>query len=250
MDKKILITGATGFVGYWMRRTPWPVNRDCIYLNRADYGLKLWQEWNFDCIVHLAPTLPDKVIECAKRCNARILFASSGAVYARELNDYGRMKKQSEDMLLASGLDVRIARMFTFCGARLKWHNFAIGQFIRDAVAGGPIRILGDGRTVRSYMYGSDLGEWLWKILLDGQPGAIYDVGSAYPVTIEELAKEVAHNCGLSDRKIIIENTMGGERQKVYIPQTIKALTELNATVKVYFQDAIRRSVEDYKNEN
>jgi dTDP-glucose 4,6-dehydratase len=247
----VLITGGSGFVGYWLWKTACDKLMDIVTrpMNQIIYNNAA--AWPHSCkyIIHLAPVLPDKVIELAKRCNARILFASSGAVYANPLNDYGKMKLESENMLLASGLDVRIARMFTFCGSHLKWDNFAIGQFIRDAVNGGPIRILGDGKTVRSYMYGSDLGEWLWKILLDGEPGAIYDVGSEYPVTIQHLAEEVSYNFDKTP-EIVIENKMSEERQKWYLPTTVRTQNELGLHVKIGFKEAIKRSVEDYKREN
>jgi len=56
--------------------------------------------------------------------------------------------------------------------------RYAIGNFIKAAEAGGPIDVQSRGLVVRSYMYGSDLAEWLWKILLDGYSGKRYDVGA------------------------------------------------------------------------
>jgi len=244
----VLVTGGTGFVGHWLEETA-PQNLKVIFLNHFIYdNLPINLSLYYKYIIHLAPVSPDWVIDLAKRCNARILFASSGAVYANPLNDYGRMKLESENMLLSSSLDVRIARMFTFCGARLKWDNFAVGQFIKDAAKGGPIRILGDGRTVRSYMYGSDLGEWLWKILLDGKAGTIYDVGSEQRVTIKELALEVAGNFTPTP-EIVVENKMIDERQKIYLPDTIGTRMSLDVGIKVPFKQAIFKSVEDYRNE-
>jgi len=71
--------------------------------------------------------------------------------------------KRAAEMVAAAyrsqlGLPVLSARLFAFTGPYQRLDRpWAINNFLRDALRGGSIRVQGNGETVRSYMYGSDL---------------------------------------------------------------------------------------------
>ena len=207
----VLITGGSGFVGYWTLKTS-PRGLGAAGLCRLSYDAGYWYDMRWDYIIHAAHVAPTRVLECAKRNNARVLYVSSGIVYHPEKLD----DKQYRDEKLAweqecqdSGVDVVIARLFAFYGEPNLSAHHAIVAFENAAKAGEPIHIFGDGSTVRSYMRGEEMGRWLWAILLRGARGESYDVGDDTPVTMLELARRFTDN-------IIIEN--GVDDMPHYLP--------------------------------
>jgi nucleoside-diphosphate-sugar epimerase len=193
--RNVLITGGTGFVGRWMAKTK-PANMSVTYLGREaykDFDWHNYKQMDYDAYIHLAPVSPYPVIFGAKWNHARLLYCSSGIVYQDNILTEYRLNKQAwETDCLMSGVDVVIARLFTFSGEGLD-DNKAITRYYKAARENKPIQIWGDGSVVRSYMTGFDLGEMMWAILERGESGAAYDVGSLVPITMLELAKFIIY---------------------------------------------------------
>jgi len=138
--------------------------------------------------------------------------------------------------------------LFAFAGPHLPLDsNFAIGNFVRDVLAGGPIRIAGDGTPKRSYLYAADLAIWLWTILLRGEPARPYNVGSDEEVSIAELAEFVVRN-GASGTPIeIAQSPKPGIPPLRYVPRVDRAREELGLKVKIPLDEAIRRMFDWYR---
>ena len=127
------------------------------------------------------------------------------------------------------------------------------GNFIRDALKGGPIVIKGDGTPVRSYLYLGDLVIWLFKILLEGKTGEVYNVGSDKPVSIKELAKLVA-SCTKrvfqleKEIEVIVEKKeVFSSASNIYVPSIEKAKKELGLRVFTPLEKAIEKTLFFYK---
>ena len=209
----VLVTGGTGFVGYWLRKTQ-PQYLNARYLNRKDYKYTRWRESDFNYVIHCANIAPSQVLQIAKRNNAKMLYISSGAAYDQK-TEYAQNKRKWERECLDGLYNVVIARLFTFYGEWLD-KNKAITQFIMAARKRQPLHVQGDGSTIRSYMYGETMGKILWKILLLGNSRDIYDVGADEPITILQLAQMVNKSFG-SQSKIVIEND--GLPHSCYLPR-------------------------------
>jgi dTDP-glucose 4,6-dehydratase len=214
-----------------------------------------------------------------KKRSSHFLLTSSGAVYGRQppevthipedfpfspdqpgfRNAYAEGKRAAEELCLAAsrpdadggGVHATIARCFAFVGPHLPLNiHFAIGNFIRDALAGGPIRIGGDGTPYRSYLYAADLVEWLLVILLNGQAGRPYNVGSEAAVSIRELADRVAAVSAAKRPErgrpdvLVARQPQSGVPAGRYVPDCGRARTELGLIPATSLDTAILRTMQ------
>ena len=196
------------------------------------------------------------VLEFAKSCGAKkILLTSSGAVYGPQtapvgedascnpVTAYGKGKLAAERMCAASGLDAKIARCFAFVGPYLNRDiHYAIGNFIRDCLAGEPIVIKGDGTPQRSYLYADDLVEWLFAVLDRGISGRPYNVGSPEGLSIRDLAECVRAALGAKNDIRVLGVPVPGTPPSVYVPDVSHAVRELGLRVTVDLATAVRHS--------
>lgn len=196
----------------------------------------------------------------------RFLLMSSGAVYGPQPSSlthvaesylggppvldtasaYAEGKRAAEQLSAltahASGFELTVARGFAFVGPYLPLDtHFAIGNFLRDAMAGGPIRILGDGTPYRSYLYGTDLATWMWTLLARGRAGAAYNVGSDDGRPLREIAARVAH--ATATEVHVAKEAPPGALPARYVPDVTLARTELGLTPRVSLDDAIARTI-------
>lgn len=209
-----------------------------------------------------------RALDFAAHCGAKkFLLTSSGAVYGRQPAEithvsedymggpdvsstrsvYAEGKRVSELLCaLASeryGIQTKVARCFAFVGPYLSLDvHFAIGNFIRDTMAGGPIKINGDGTPFRSYLYAADLAGWLWTILLHGETNRPYNVGSSQALTIAETAAEVARAIGPDTIISIAQKPTPGQPALRYVPNINRATSELQLDQWTPLDDAIRRT--------
>ena len=146
-------------------------------------------------------------------------------------------------------IEVKIARCFSFVGPGLPLNiHYAIGNFIRDYLNGGPIYVNGDGTPERSYLYITDLIYWLWTILAKGQPGQIYNVGSDQSVTMKDLAYLVRSCANLKCEVLFGNHSTTNHCNSRYVPSIRRAREELNLDVRTHLKEAIIKIFKYYSN--
>jgi UDP-glucuronate decarboxylase len=215
----------------------------------------------YDQIVEGTRNILDLALATGAR---RFLLTSSGAIYGPQPADlaaipedwqgspkiadpttaYGQAKRAAEHLcaLYADqhGLETVLARCFAFVGPDLPLNvHFAIGNFIRDALAADAITVYSDGTALRSYLGQSDLAHWLLTLLLRGRPGEAYNVGSDEVISIADLAHLVrdilapvkpVHIKGLPDL------TVG---RNCYVPDILKIQRELDLRITLPLTESI-----------
>jgi dTDP-glucose 4,6-dehydratase len=224
----------------------------------------------FDTIVSGTRAALDFAVASGTR---RFLFTSSGAVYGpqppemthlpetfsgapdctRPASAYAEGKRAAE-LLCACyrarhpALEPVIARCFAFIGPFLPLDaHFAAGNFLRDALRGGPIRIAGDGAPYRSYLYAADLAVWLWHLLFRGEAGVACNVGSDAGLDIESLARLIAMHA-----QPHCEVTIAGTRNPAlppprYVPDVTRITRGLGLPPIIGLDEAVSRTLAFYR---
>jgi dTDP-glucose 4,6-dehydratase len=161
---------------------------------------------------------------------------------------YAEGKRAAETLCAAYaaqyGVQSTIARCFAFVGPYLPLDiHFAVGNFIGDALRGGPVRVNGDGTPFRSYLYAADLAIWLWTVLFRGKAMRAYNVGSSEAVTIEQLARVVAGAVEPPAPVVVAQRAIAGNVVHRYVPAVRRAETELGLRQTIALADGIARTI-------
>jgi dTDP-glucose 4,6-dehydratase len=121
---------------------------------------------------------------------------------------YDEAKRYAEALTMAyhtqQGVDTAIVRIFNTYGPRMRPNDGrAVSNFVRQALAGSPLTIYGDGSQTRSFCYVDDL---IRGIILLAESGEHYpvNVGNPDERTLLELAEIVKRITG-SPSEIVFE---------------------------------------------
>ncbi len=149
----------------------------------------------------------------AKAKRARILLASTSEVYGDPLvhpqtesywgnvnpigprGVYDEAKRYAEALTMAyhrqQGVDTAIVRIFNTYGPRMRAHDGrAIPTFLRQALAGDPITVFGDGSQTRSFTYVDDLVDGILRLAESDEHEPV-NIGNPCEFTLLELAEKV-----------------------------------------------------------
>ena len=222
----------------------------------------------FDTIIQGTKRTLDFAVTCGAK---KFLLTSSGAVYGKQPPNishisedykgapdptdiafsYGMGKRTAEHLCILYSkkhdIETKIARCFAFVGPYLPLNiHYAIGNFIRDGLKGGPIQVKGDGKPYRSYLYAGDLVIWLWTILFKGETCRPYNVGSENDLTIGDLANTVANNFNPRPEVKISKTITKRITVERYVPAVERAIAELGLREWVGLNDSIKKTVTWY----
>ena len=186
-----------------------------------------------------------------------ILHASSGGVYnssrskqkiveddknvsgITNVHNYKNAKIQTEKLISESTSKGEIKgtspRLFAFFGPGISLNDhFAIGNFIKNQIKGTDIEVKGNLGTTRSYMYPTDLINWIMAAITQPSLEATH-IGSEDSISMEELAEKIA------DKKNGVKYLNPESEESHYVPSTEKTRTRLGVSQLVSLEDGLTR---------
>ena len=209
----------------------------------------------------------------------KILIASTSEVYGKlphnklKENDnrqygpttahrwsYASSKAIDEFLALAYhkeyNLPVVIARFFNTVGPRqVDKYGMVLPTFVRQAIAGKPITIFGDGKQSRSFTYVDDCVQAITGLMeSDEAVGQVYNIGNDKEITIENLALQVKELSGSNSEIVYIPYDeayeSGFEDMERRCPDNGKIKKLLGFSPSKNLEEIIQSTIEYYRNHN
>jgi dTDP-glucose 4,6-dehydratase len=197
----------------------------------------------------------------AKWKRARFLLASTSEIYGDPLvhpqpetywgnvnpvgprGVYDEAKRYAEAMTMAyhsqQGVDTCIARIFNTFGPKMRaYDGRAIPNFMRQALAGEPLTIYGDGSQTRSFCYVDDMIRGLVALAESGEHLPV-NLGNPGEFTILELAQTVLRITG-SQSEIVFE-ALPVDDPQIRQPDITRAKQILGWEPEIPLEEGLRR---------
>jgi UDP-glucuronate 4-epimerase len=193
---------------------------DTVFHLAAQPGVRGSFGTSFARYVHDNVLATQRLLEASAAGRVKtFVYASSSSVYGNSLDyptpeharrapisPYGLTKLATEELAAVYGRLDRLhtvgLRYFTAYGPRQR-PDMAFARFFASALAGKPVKILGDGCQVRDFTFVDDVVEGTIAAARNGRRGAVYNIGGGTQVQLLEALTEIER---LLDLKIEIEH--------------------------------------------
>jgi UDP-glucose 4-epimerase len=196
------------------------------------------------------------VLKHANKKKKRVLIASTSEVYGKNAAvpfsedadlvlgptskhrwAYACSKAMDEFLALAywkeRKLPVVIVRLFNTVGPRQTGqYGMVIPTFVRQALAGRPITVFGDGEQARSFTYVGDVVGALARLAQEPRAiGRVFNVGNGQEVTIRALAERVKQLTGSSSQIVTIPYDEAYESGFEDMPRRVPDISRLHELI-------------------
>ena len=248
---------------------------DVIFHFAAAVGVKLIVEEP----VHTIETNvhgTEVVLKHANKKKKKVVIASTSEVYGKSTDvpfredadlvmgatvkhrwAYACSKAIDEFLALAyykeRGLPVIIVRFFNTVGPRQTGqYGMVLPSFVRQALAGEPITVFGDGTQSRSFTYVGDVVECLLKLVNEPRAvGQVFNIGNMEEVTILRLAEIVKERTGSSSTIEFVPYDKAYEAGFEDMPRRVPHLGKVQNLVgyepKVQLNEIITKVIEYFR---
>jgi UDP-glucose 4-epimerase len=130
-------------------------------------------------------------------------------------------------------LPVIIVRFFNTVGPRQTGqYGMVIPNFVRQALAGEPVTVFGDGKQSRAFTHVADVVDALLKLVNEPKAiGQVINIGNAQEITIEKLAERVRELTGSKSPIRYIPYDQAYESGFEDMPRRVPDLSRVQALV-------------------
>jgi UDP-glucose 4-epimerase len=215
------------------------------------------------------------VLEIANKKKKTVLIASTSEVYGlsdkvpfREDGNlvlgstskgrwsYACSKAIDEFLALAYWREKRlptiIVRLFNTVGPRQTGqYGMVVPRFVKQAIAGRPLTVFGDGSQTRCFCHVQDVIGALMKLVdTPSSVGEVFNIGSTEEVSILQLAETVKRLASSSSEIVFVPYDEAYEEGFEDMPRRVPDTTKVDALVgfqPTYTLDGIIRSVIEYQ---
>jgi UDP-glucose 4-epimerase len=248
---------------------------DVVFHLAAAVGVKLIVE----APVHTIETNvhgTEVVLERANKKKKLVLIASTSEVYGkstsvpfREDDDlvlgstkkhrwaYACSKAIDEFLALAywkeRKLPVIIARLFNTVGPRQTGrYGMVIPTFVRQALAGQPITVFGDGTQTRSFTYVGDVVCALAALVQEpAAVGQVFNIGNTEEISIRELAERIKTLTASTSPIVTVPYDQAYEAGFEDMPRRVPDISRIGALIgyrpKVQLDEILTRVIEHFR---
>jgi dTDP-glucose 4,6-dehydratase len=159
---------------------------------------------------------------------------------------YDEAKRYAEALTTAyrnsRGVDTAIVRIFNTYGPRMRPHDGrAIPTFIRQALAGDPLTVTGDGSQTRSVCYVDDTVAGILTLAVSDFAGPV-NIGGPHELTVLRLAEMIKGLTGSSSPIEFVARPV--DDPAVRRPDTALAQRRLGWRPVITLEDGLRRTID------
>ena len=256
------------------RRARRPLPTSIVHLAAA-VGVKLIVE----APVHTIETNvhgTEVVLKLANKKKKLVLIASTSEVYGKSVDvpfhedadlvlgpshkhrwAYACSKLIDEFLALAywkeRKLPVIIVRLFNTVGPRQTGqYGMVIPNFVRQALAGQPITVFGDGKQSRSFTYVGDVVRAVVALMDEPRAvGQVFNIGNGHEITIGDLAERIRTLTGSQSEIVRIPYDQAYEAGFEDMPRRVPDISKIKALVgyapTVELDEILTRVIEHFR---
>jgi UDP-glucose 4-epimerase len=216
------------------------------------------------------------ILKIASKKKRLVLIASTSEVYGKSMDvpfredadlvlgatskhrwAYACSKMIDEFLALAywkeRKLPVIVVRLFNTVGPRQTGqYGMVIQSLVRQALAGEPITVFGDGTQSRSFTYVGDVVRAMVALINEPRAvGQVFNIGNGHEITIGDLAAKIKSMTGSQSEIVTIPYDQAYEAGFEDMPRRVPDISRIRALVgyepTVQLDETLQRVIEHFR---